>query len=134
MHIRPYSHADLEAVVEVFRSNIPKYFGLSEEELDEYFPSRELKPLTSNTIADREELKKHLKKVAEQGYAIDDEELDVGVRCVSAPIRDYTRRIVGALSISGPAMRLSLERLEKELIPLAIKASDEISTKLGFHK
>lgn len=107
---------------------------LSDEEIDEYFPTRELKPLTANTITDREELKKQLKQVAEQGYAIDDEELDVGVRCVSAPIRDYTRRIVGALSISGPAMRLSLERLEKELIPLAIKSADEISTKLGFHK
>lgn len=106
----------------------------SEEEIDEYFPTKELKPLTTNTITDREELKKELKKVAEQGYAIDDEELDVGVRCVSAPIRDYTRRIVGALSISGPAMRLSLERLEKELIPLAIKAADEISVKLGYHK
>jgi len=108
--------------------------NFSDEEIDEYFPTKDLKPLTANTITDREELKKQLKQVAEQGYAIDDEELDVGVRCVSAPIRDYTRRIVGALSISGPAMRLPLERLEKELIPLAIKAADEISAKLGFHK
>lgn len=79
-------------------------------------------------------MKKQLRRVVEDGYAIDDEELDVGVRCVSAPIRDYTRRIIGAVSISGPSMRLSLERIDKELVPLAKRAAEEISAKLGFHK
>ncbi|HZV81721.1 MAG TPA: IclR family transcriptional regulator C-terminal domain-containing protein, partial [Geobacteraceae bacterium] len=73
-------------------------------------------------------------KIAEQGYAVDNEEMDVGVCCVGAPIRDYTRRIIGAVSISGPSMRFSVERMEKELIPLVIKAGEDISTKLGFHK
>lgn len=70
----------------------------------------------------------------EQGYAIDNEELDSGVRCVACPIRDYTRRIVGAISISGPAMRFSDERIEKELIPLARQTADDLSTRLGYHK
>jgi len=107
---------------------------LSEEELEQYIPAKDLKAYTPNTLTDRKELVRILEKVAEQGYAIDDEELDVGVRCVSAPIRDYTRRIVGAVSISGPSMRLSLERIEKELIPLVKRAAEEISIKLGFHK
>ncbi|HEX2770007.1 MAG TPA: IclR family transcriptional regulator C-terminal domain-containing protein, partial [Geobacteraceae bacterium] len=77
-------------------------------------------------------LKKQLKRIAEQGYAIDNEELDIGVRCIGAPIRDYTRRIIGALSISGPSMRLTDERMEKELIPIVKKAADDISTKLGY--
>ncbi len=106
---------------------------MTDEELDNYFPTRELKGFTANTITDKETLKKHLQLVAEQGYAIDNEELDIGVRCVGAPIRDYTRRIVGAVSISGPSMRFSDERLEKELIPMVIKAGEEISTKLGFN-
>jgi IclR family transcriptional regulator, KDG regulon repressor len=107
---------------------------LSDEELELYLPPKELKPFTPNTITDRDALKRHLAKVNEQGYAIDDEELDIGVRCVSAPIRDYTRRIVGAISISGPSMRLATERIEKELIPMALKAAEEISLKLGYHK
>ncbi len=107
---------------------------LVEEELEQYLPTKELKAFTPNTIVDRDELKKHLAGVNEQGYAIDDEELDIGVRCVSAPIRDYTRRIVGAISISGPSMRLSPERIEKELAPMALKAAEEISLKLGYHK
>ncbi|GAM08986.1 putative HTH-type transcriptional regulator YagI [Geobacter sp. OR-1] len=107
---------------------------MTDEELDNYIPGKELKRYTPNTIIDREEFKKHLAMVADQGYAVDNEELDIGVRCVGAPIRDYTRRIIGAVSISGPSMRFTDERIEKELIPLVRKAGEEISTKLGYHK
>lgn len=107
---------------------------MTDEELSNYLPSKEMKRYTPNTITDREEFKRHLAQVAEQGYAIDNEELDVGVKCVGAPIRDYTRRIIGAVSVSGPSMRFTDERLEKELIPLVIRASEEISSKLGYHK
>ncbi len=107
---------------------------MTDEELENYLPTKELKRFTPNTITDRDELKKHLQQVADMGYAIDNEELDVGVRCVGAPIRDYTRRIIGAVSISGPSMRFTDERMDKELIPLVKKAGEEISTKLGFHK
>jgi DNA-binding IclR family transcriptional regulator len=107
---------------------------MTDEELDNYLPGKEMKRYTANTIISREELKKHLKVVAEQGYAVDNEELDVGVRCVSAPIRDYTRRIIGAVSISGPSMRFTDERIDTELIPLVKRAGDEISTKLGYHR
>ncbi|GAB7026912.1 IclR family transcriptional regulator [Geotalea toluenoxydans] len=106
---------------------------MTDEELANFLP-KEMKRFTPNTIIDREELKKHLALVATQGYAIDNEELDVGVKCVGAPIRDYTRRIIGAVSISGPSMRFTDERLEKELIPMVIQASEEISSKLGYHK
>jgi Transcriptional regulator len=107
---------------------------MTEEELDNYLPNKELKGYTPSTITDRDAFKAHLKKVVEQGYAIDNEEMDIGVCCVGAPIRDYTRRIIGAVSISGPSMRFSKERMEKELIPLVMKAGEDISTKLGFHK
>ncbi|OEU53236.1 MAG: IclR family transcriptional regulator [Desulfuromonadales bacterium C00003096] len=107
---------------------------MSDEELESFLPEQGLEAYTPHSITDRDALKKDLTKVAEQGYAFDIEELDIGVRCVAAPIRDYTRRIVGALSISGPATRFSDERLEKELVPLVTRASEELSTRLGFHK
>lgn len=107
---------------------------MTDEELDHYLPAKELKRYTANTITDRDEFKTHLARIVEQGYAIDNEEMDVGVCCVAAPIRDYTRRIIGAVSISGPSMRFSKERMEKELIPLVQRAGEDISTKLGFHK
>ncbi|GFO54504.1 IclR family transcriptional regulator [Geomonas sp. Red276] len=107
---------------------------MTDEELENYLPVKEMKRYTPNTLTDKDDLKKHLKVVADQGYAIDDEEMDVGVKCVGAPIRDYTRRIIGAVSISGPSMRFTEERLQKELIPLVVKAGEEISHKLGYHK
>ena len=107
---------------------------MTEEEILALIPQREMKQFTTTTITDRDELVKELALVAERGYAIDNEEMDLGVRCVAAPIRDYTRRIVGAVSISGPSMRFTDERIEKELIPLVIKAGDDLSTRLGFHK
>jgi DNA-binding IclR family transcriptional regulator len=107
---------------------------MTDEELDHYLPTKELKAFTANTITDRDALKANLRKVAEQGYALDIEEMDIGVCCVGAPIRDYTRRIIGAVSISGPSMRFSMERIEKELVPLVKRAGEDISTKLGFHK
>ncbi|KAF0220401.1 MAG: IclR family transcriptional [Geobacteraceae bacterium] len=107
---------------------------MTDEELEHYLPSKELKRYTPNTVTDKEELKRHLKVIAEQGYALDNEELDIGVKCVGAPIRDYTRRIVGAVSISGPSMRFPDERMDNELIPMVKRAAEEISTKLGYHK
>ncbi len=107
---------------------------MSSEEIDLYLPEQELPVHTPNTIANRDELKKQLALIAEQGYAIDDEEHDEGVRCVGAPIRDYTRRIIGAISISGPSMRFPDERIKKELIPLVLQAAEEISAKLGYQK
>jgi IclR family transcriptional regulator, KDG regulon repressor len=107
---------------------------MSEEEIDEILPDQQLKPYTPNTITDRGALKKDLERVVEQGYALDDEEMDLGVRCVAAPIRDYTRRIVGAVSISGPSMRLSDERIKDELVDLVIRAGEDLSTRLGYHK
>jgi DNA-binding IclR family transcriptional regulator len=107
---------------------------MSDEEVEHLLPSRELKGYTPNTITDRDELKKELRRIAEQGYSIDNEELDPGVRCVAGPIRDYTRRIVGAVSVSGPSMRFSDERIQNELIPLVTQAAEDLSARLGFHK
>ena len=107
---------------------------VSEEELEALLPKEELKSYTEFTVTDREKLKETLKDVADKGYALDNEELDLGVRCVAAPIRDYTRRIIGSLSISGPSIRFSDERIEQELMPLVVKAADELSSRLGFHK
>jgi DNA-binding IclR family transcriptional regulator len=48
------------------------------------------------------------------------------------PIRDYTRAVIGSLAVSGPAYRLSQEHIEKEIVPLMLKAGRELSTRLGF--
>ena len=61
----------------------------------------------------------------ELGEYIDD------VRSVAVPIRDYTRAVVGGLAVSGPAYRMSQDRLEKEVVSLMLKAGRELSSRLG---
>jgi IclR family KDG regulon transcriptional repressor len=107
--------------------------GTSDEALKKYLFSHELRQYTPHTITDRENLKQHLHQIALQGYATDNQELELGAHGVGAPIRDYTRRIVGAVSVSCPSERFSRERMESDFIPLVTDGARDISTRLGYH-
>lgn len=102
------------------------------ETIDAALGRKELKKFTPNTISDRSKILEHLLLVKELGYAVDDEEWDEAVRCVGAPIFDYTRRTVGAISISAPSARMSMDKLRKEFVPLVKSACEEISGRLGY--
>lgn len=104
----------------------------SPDRLAEIFRERPLSPATKNTPSDMRAFHAHLREVAKQGYAVDDEELDPGVRCVSAPVRDYSKRVVAALGLCGPASRFTQERIESELIPLTTEAGTRLSQRLGY--
>ncbi len=104
----------------------------SEEEIEKIIPTEDLRRYTPNTLSKRTELLEQLKEVREKGYAVDLEELDLGVRCVGAPIRDYTRKIVGAVSISAPSIRMDDEKLYGFFVNLVLEGAKEISNKLGY--
>lgn len=65
---------------------------------------------TPNTITDPDLLRQELAQVREQGYAIGEEEFEVGLNEVAAPVHDHTQEVVAAISVSGPAFRLSPKR------------------------
>jgi len=118
----------------VFSSAVGKV-QVAYESADEMMQALEEGPLqqfTPNTITDKEELIEHLKMIHDQGYALDDEEYDEGIRCVGVPVHDYTRRVIAGISISGPAYRFADERLKDELIPLAKEAGERLSERLGY--
>jgi DNA-binding IclR family transcriptional regulator len=83
-----------------------------------------------NTITSKKKLINVLAGIRLKGYAVDDEELSAGLRCVAAPIFDHNGQASYALSVAGPAVRLSLERIEK-IQPRLKKFCREISAKLG---
>ncbi|MGH7819132.1 MAG: IclR family transcriptional regulator [Candidatus Binatia bacterium] len=93
-----------------------------------------LEKYTDRTITDLAALGEHLRDVAERGFAVDSGEYLTDVRSVAVPIRDYTRNVVGALAVSGPAYRLEGERIEREVAPLVAKAGRDLSSRLGFHE
>ena len=90
-----------------------------------------LAPRTANTITDRTALDQHLELVRSQGFAVDDVEFEEGIRCLGAPIFNHTGRVTAAISISGPAYRLSNSRLQ-ELSGQVVETSEAISVKLGY--
>jgi DNA-binding IclR family transcriptional regulator len=99
--------------------------------LDTFIKIRDLEPLTSKTITTFEGLLVELEKVREQGYALDDEECEIGVRCVAAPIKDYTGNVVACISVSGPTSRINKDRI-KEITEKVLKTAEEISNLLGY--
>jgi DNA-binding IclR family transcriptional regulator len=92
--------------------------------------ARKLKPRTPRTITSPEALESELETIRLQGFALDDEENEVGIRCVSAPIFDYTRLAVAAMSISGPSDRMDRRRCA-ELAPLVREAAQRVSRRMG---
>jgi len=91
----------------------------------------EFKEFTPRSITTREQLVENLKQIREDGYAVDDEEHYIGVRCIAAPIRDYTSKVVATISISGPSTRITLDKSE-EIAQTVIDVANEISRALGY--
>jgi DNA-binding IclR family transcriptional regulator len=103
---------------------------LPEEEQTALVNKLPLPPCTPATITERGLLAKELAAVRKQGFAIDNEENEAGVRCIGAPIFDHTGYAFAAISISGPAYRLSLARLKALARPL-VEATAAVSARLG---
>lgn len=70
-----------------------------------------LNSYTLRTITDREMLEHHLDVVRSQGFAVDDEEYNSGVRCIAVPVFDYRGKCAAAIGVSGPTSRLGLEQM-----------------------
>ncbi|HEX3891180.1 MAG TPA: IclR family transcriptional regulator [Terracidiphilus sp.] len=87
------------------------------------------KAFTSKTLTTREELMQALERVRSRGYAIDDEEMEIGTRCVGAPIFDADQRPIAALSVSGSAVRLAAHCVPS-IAEHVMRCCTEVSAKL----
>lgn len=103
-----------------------------EDKLNNTLDKIEMKSYTNETITNKELFKKELEKVRQQGYAFSLGERDDAVRCVAAPIYNHEGRVVAAISVSGPANRITNSYLNHELIPIVLDVANKISAKLGF--
>ena len=87
---------------------------------------------TPRTLVDRDKLLEHLHGVFAQGFAVDVEECERGLCCAAAPVFDASGRLVGAVSISGPAFRLPEDALQRVAVPAVLAAAQQLSRQLGF--
>lgn len=106
----------------------------SDEEIDNLIQEKGLPRKTTRTINDPRQLKEQLPIIRNQGYAIDDEENEAGIRCVAAPIFNDKGKAVSAISLSGPAFRVTRKLIQDTLKKEVMKTALEISKRLGFRE
>jgi DNA-binding IclR family transcriptional regulator len=88
--------------------------SLRPDQLDRYLDRVELKSLTSKTITSPQRLRRELQEIRRAGIAFDDGEFDNEVRCAAMPVHDFSGQVIGAIGISGPVWRLSIQALQNK--------------------
>ena len=104
---------------------------LDSDEVERITNAKPMQRFTENTITDLPNLISELEQIRECGYAFDNEECEVGARCIAAPIRDYTGKITAGISVSGPAVRMTDEHIFEHL-PYLMETARQISVRLGW--
>jgi IclR family pca regulon transcriptional regulator len=104
---------------------------LPQDELDAYLAQYELERFTPHTIVDPHALRAAVAEVREQGWALVDQELEIGLRSVGAPIRGAGGRTIAALNASAAAPRVSAEELRERFLPALLRTADQISSSLA---
>ena len=104
------------------------------DEVKEIFESIELKSYTPYTIKDLESLKRDLEIIRENGYAVNNQELEIGLLSAAAPVYDQKGKVVTAINISMSSARVSLDELRKKFIPVLLQTAKDISNALGYYE
>lgn len=105
--------------------------GLEQDELAALLDELEFRSYTVNTIKTKDELLAHVNRARELGWAVDDEEHEDGIRCVSAPVYDYTGKIIAAVSVSGDRKVIN-ENRDDEISTYVMDAAADISKRMGY--
>lgn len=105
---------------------------LPAHETEKILQSLSFERKTPNTITDRDALRTELKRIRKNGFAVNNEELEVGLFAVAAPLRDYKGQAVAAMNISFPLIRHSKEEALNVFCPMIVNACSKISELLGF--
>ena len=103
----------------------------SPERLARLIGAKPLEGFTEHTITDVATLTEELAQIRKVGYAFDNEECENGTRCIAAPVRDFSGKIVAGVSVSGPAVRMSDAHIAQHL-PCLLQSAQQISLRLGW--
>jgi IclR family pca regulon transcriptional regulator len=100
---------------------------LDPDELDAYFARTKLRPMTERTVVSQKRLREILAGVRQQGYAINDEELELGLRSIAVPVRGASGKVLAALNVGAQAARVSTLQMETEFLPVLQRGAQELS-------
>ncbi len=104
--------------------------ALRPEQLERFLQRAELKAFTSKSIVEVDKLRQEIEEVRRAGLAFDDGEFDAELRCVAVPVKDFTGQVIGAIGISGPVWRLSIQALQSRA-KLVQAAAARLSAEFG---
>ena len=100
---------------------------LPEADLAAYLERVELKPLTERTVASRDALLATLQLVRQRGYALVDQELEIGLRSIAVPVCNVGGRVVAGMNVSAQAGRVGCAEMEERFLPILQAAAHEVS-------
>jgi IclR family pca regulon transcriptional regulator len=100
--------------------------GLAEAELGKLLDRAAIRKRTQKTIVDRSALRDLIGRAAQQGFAIVDEELEIGLRSIAVPIHNRSGGIVAAINVSTQSARFTVAAMRREILPLLQRAAGEI--------
>jgi IclR family pca regulon transcriptional regulator len=100
--------------------------GLDDEQLAAFLKKAALKPNTPKTIIDPTALREAIEKIRRDGFAVADEELELGLRSIAVPIHDGTGGTVAALNVSTQTARFSVAEMKREILPKLKEAAARI--------
>ena len=103
---------------------------LQEDEVSSIWNNTDIVKYTDTTIMTYQELRKELIKIHENGYAIDNEEHETGIRCLATPLFNSENKPFAAISISGMATRMTDEKINR-LVPIIMRTAHSISELYG---
>nr|WP_315397150.1 IclR family transcriptional regulator C-terminal domain-containing protein [uncultured Duganella sp.] len=100
---------------------------LPPDELERYLAKTKLRAMTENTVVNQKRLREILADVRRDGYAINDEELELGLRSIAVPVRGASGQVLAALNVGAQAARVSVKQLEKEFLPVLLRGAQELA-------
>ena len=100
--------------------------GLAPEERTALLSASDIRALTPKTVTDRTLLAKAIEEAAANGYAIVDEELELGLRSIAVPLRDRSGAVVAAINVSTQSARISVDEMRRDFLPLLMNAAARI--------
>ncbi len=129
--VRMYSQIGLR--MHAYCSSLGKVLlaGRSKEDVEKQMKDCTFIRFTPHTIGNMQDLLEELRKVRKQGWAIDDEEYELGNRCIAAPIYDYCGEIVAAISASGSTIQITDEKIP-QIAEGVMQIAQEISKGIGY--
>ena len=104
--------------------------GLEPLEADRLLERTELAPLAARTTTDPTRLRRIIAEVRERGYAVTDQELETGLRSIAVPIRNRRGKVIAAMNVSAQAPRVTIEQLERDILPALLEAAARIEADL----